>query len=76
MDMKSDQVEDPKAKKNRGGRPTDYTKEIADKICEQLAMGISMRTVSRDDSFPAMSTMFKWLREHKEFSEQYEKAKQ
>ena len=76
MDMKSNQVEDLKDKKNRGGRPTDYTKDIADKICEQLAMGISMRTVSRDDSFPAMSTMFKWLREHKEFSEQYEKAKQ
>ncbi len=58
------------------GRPTDYTQELADQICEQLALGISMRTVSRDESLPAMSTMFKWLREHKEFSEQYEKAKQ
>jgi len=57
-------------------RPTTYTQDLADKICEQLALGISMRTVSRDESLPAMSTMFKWLREHKEFSEQYEKAKQ
>lgn len=58
------------------GRPTKYTQKLADTICEQLAMGISMRTVSRDESLPAMSTMFKWLRENKEFSEQYEKAKQ
>jgi len=58
------------------GRPTKYTQEIADLICEQLAMGISMRSISKDDVFPAMSTMFKWLREHEEFSEQYVKAKQ
>lgn len=33
MDMKSNQVEDLKDKKNRGGRPTDYTKDIGE-VCE------------------------------------------
>lgn len=58
------------------GRPTKYSKELAQKICARLAMGESMRTVCKDESLPAMSTLFKWLSEIKEFSEQYEKAKQ
>lgn len=65
----------PKTQKHPGGRPTKYTKELADTICELLAMGDSMRTISKDESMPAMSTLFKWLREHQEFSEQYAKAK-
>lgn len=58
------------------GRPSDYTQELADKICEELAQGKSMRTVCHSDEMPAMSTVFKWLREKEGFSEQYVKAKQ
>ena len=58
-----------------GGRPTKYTQELADIICERLASGESMRSVSRDNEMPAMSTLFKWIREDPEFSAQYDKAK-
>lgn len=58
------------------GRPTDYSLDLADLICERLAEGESMRSVARDESMPALSTIFKWLREHKEFSEQYAIAKE
>jgi hypothetical protein len=58
------------------GRPTKYNLELADNICERLASGESMRAISRNDKYPAMSTLFKWLREHREFSEQYAKAKE
>lgn len=58
------------------GRPTDYSLELTDLICERLACGESMRSISRDDGMPAMSTLFKWLREHDEFSQQYAKAKE
>jgi hypothetical protein len=57
------------------GRPTDYTEELADSICERLAAGESMRSVSRDKGMPASCTMFRWLRIHPVFREQYEKAK-
>lgn len=57
-------------------RPTKYSQETADVICERLASGESMRTISKAEGMPAMSTMFLWLREHKEFSEQYAKAKE
>ncbi len=58
------------------GRPTDYNVELIDVICERLAAGESMRSISRDEDMPAMSTLFKWLRENEEFSEQYVKAKE
>ena len=57
------------------GRPSLYTKELADLICERLASGESMRSISRDDDMPCMATMFKWLRENEEFSQQYARAK-
>lgn len=53
-----------------------YTQEQADLICERLACGESLRSVCRDEAMPAMSTVFKWLRENTEFSEQYAKAKE
>lgn len=68
--VKSDQDEPKKI-----GRPSTYTPELADRICEQLAQAKSMRTVCLDDDMPAMSTVFKWLRENKEFSEQYARSK-
>jgi len=34
-----------------------------------------MRTVCRPDDMPAMSTVFKWLRERPDFSQQYARAK-
>ena len=58
------------------GRPTKYTKKLADKICSQLATGLSMRSVARDEKFPAMTTLFRWLREKEEFRKQYARAKE
>lgn len=57
------------------GRPSIYTLELADRICERLAAGESMRSVARDPDMPAMSSMWKWIRENEEFSLQYAKAK-
>lgn len=58
------------------GRPTIFTQELADSICERLACGESMRSVCRDDDMPAISTVFKWMREKDGFSEQYDRAKE
>ena len=61
--------------KKERGRPSIYTQDISDLICERLACGESMRSISRDDDMPCMSTLFKWLREIEEFREQYIIAK-
>ncbi len=59
---------------NKGGRPEIYTQELADKVCQRIAEGYSMRTVCVPDDMPAISTLFKWIREKPEFSQQYAKA--
>lgn len=59
-----------------GGRPSKYTPELADKICEQLACGISLRTVCKAEDVPSAATVFSWLRSNPEFLEQYTRAKE
>jgi hypothetical protein len=65
-----------KADSNPGGRPEEYTPDIGDLICAQLAQGMSLRTVCKDEALPCCATVFNWLRKHPEFLEHYEKAKE
>ena len=57
-------------------RPTDYTPELASKICSRLAQGISLRTVCKDDDMPSVVTVFNWFPKYPEFLNQYACAKQ
>lgn len=57
------------------GRPTTYTEKLANTICERIAEGESVRSIARDSTMPAASTIFKWRLELPIFSEQYDKAK-
>jgi len=57
------------------GRPSDYSQELADEICSQLAEGISLRTVCLADEMPDKATVFRWLRTKPEFRDQYARAK-
>jgi hypothetical protein len=59
-----------------GGRPSDFTPELGDKICEELALGKSMRTVCAPEGMPDMSTVFRWIRKNEEFRNQYARAKE
>lgn len=58
------------------GRPSDYSRVIADLICERLAEGESLRAICRDEEMPAISTVMLWAIRHKEFSEQYARARE
>jgi len=59
-----------------GGRPTKYSKALADKICSELAEGKSLRTVCQQEGMPDKSTVFCWLRDIQEFQDQYALAKE
>lgn len=62
--------------KKKNGRPHGFTQEIADAICEKIADGCSVRSICKADDMPALSSVFKWLKEIKGFSEQYARAKE
>lgn len=59
------------------GRISDYSKELADKICELLAEGNSLRKICAVDGMPAVSTVIGWHIQNREgFSEHYTRARQ
>lgn len=56
------------------GRPSDFTQELADRICAKLAGGESLRTVCKGDDMPSLQTIFNWIRTKPGFFEQYARA--
>ena len=66
--------------KHKGGRPSMYTKKLANEICEQLSKGRSLNKILKQDGMPSSTTVMKWLwRESKhkeEFVKQYTRARQ
>jgi len=58
------------------GRPTTYTKEIADEICNRLSQGESLRSIVKDNHMPGQSTVYEWLFKKKDFAEQYTHARE
>ena len=54
----------------------EYSQELADAICDLIVDGKSIRDICKAEDMPAMSSIFKWLRENKDFSEQYARAKE
>lgn len=60
----------------KAGRPSEYNQQVAEAICERIALGESLRSICRDDAMPAQSTVFKWLTQQTAFAEQYTRARE
>lgn len=58
------------------GRPSDYTPEIAETICEWLAGGQSLRAFCRKDNTPDISTITRWIVRNDKFRVQYMQARE
>ena len=54
-----------------GGRPTDYSPVMADKILQRLSEGETVSKICLDAAMPARSTVLLWSATHKEFSDRY-----
>lgn len=57
------------------GRPSKFSQDLAENICEQIANGKSLRAICAEDDMPSTTTVFKWLNENQDFSEQYARAR-
>jgi hypothetical protein len=53
------------------GRPSQYSDEIVDAICNQLAVGKSLRAICADDGMPNRATVSRWLARYEEFRDLY-----
>jgi len=58
------------------GRPSDFSEELADTICERIADGESLRSICSEDAMPNKATVFRWLAANPVFSDQYARARE
>ena len=59
------------------GRPSRYTQALADRICERLAAGETLRAICRDDGMPVESAVRAWaLNAKSPFYAQYARARE
>lgn len=59
------------------GRPSEYSQEVVDRICEEIATtSKSLRTICAPDDMPSVRTILNWLNTKPDFLLQYERAKQ
>lgn len=55
-------------------RPSKFTKTLAQKICDLRASGISLRKICQKDGMPSRETVHRWLENHEEFRNHYDRA--
>jgi hypothetical protein len=58
------------------GRPSLYTDELGDKVCEGIAQGNSLTKLCKADDMPAERTVYKWRREIDVFMQNYTRARE
>jgi len=57
------------------GRPSSYTTEIAEKICEELANGRHLHAICADEWAPGERTVYQWLEKNEDFAQMYARAR-
>ena len=57
------------------GRPSIYTEELADLICDRIASGESLRMICMEPGMPAASSVYLWLSSKPGFSDKYAHAR-
>jgi terminase small subunit-like protein len=58
------------------GRPTAYSEEIAERFCEQIALGSNINRLCETDAFPERQTIYNWFKAHPSFFDNYARARE
>ena len=61
--------------KKKMGRPTRYSHELAEKICDLIRSGKSERQICAMKGMPSIQTLWVWKEKHPEFLEQSARAR-
>lgn len=61
----------------KNGRPSIFSEKLADRICERLAAGETLRAICRDEGMPSEPTVRRWaLEDFNGFSAQYTRSRE
>jgi hypothetical protein len=58
------------------GRPSSYTDEIADEICERIENGESLIKICEDDHMPNRRTVLRWIDAIPDFASKHARARE
>jgi hypothetical protein len=59
------------------GRPSSFTQEVADELCERIACGESLKGILRSrEDMPEERTVMRWLAANDGFRQQYTRARE
>ena len=58
------------------GRPSKWTQEIEDEICDRLSRGEPLRAICRTEGFPEWTTVYNWIEGREAFSERVARARE
>ena len=58
------------------GRPSIFSQELADAICDRILEGQSLRHICCEETMPNRSTVLRWLDEHGDFAAKYARARE
>ena len=58
------------------GRPSTYSEEMANTICERLADGESLLSILESDGMPGYKTVMQWLCAHQDFAQNYARSRE
>lgn len=58
------------------GRPSSYSEDVADTICQELMAGKSLREICAVEGMPSSTTVFRWLEQYSEFRGLYARARE
>ena len=57
-------------------RPSSYTAEIADILCERIAKGEALHRICDEQGMPSTSMVYRWLDAHEDFRDKYARARE
>jgi hypothetical protein len=58
------------------GRPSVYTEELVEEICDRLADGEPLRHICRSDGMPSWRTVYDWLGQNEDFAARIARARE
>lgn len=62
--------------KNKGGRPTVFSDEVLQEICERLSTGETLAEICRSEGMPGYGTVMVWQREKPEVDANIARARE
>jgi hypothetical protein len=67
---------DPAPPKKKIGRPSKYTPELADEICQRLSNGEPLRQICREEYMPAWQKIYEWMAKDEKLSGSIARARE